>query len=317
MPVLPATDETLDRAAALIRSGAVVAFPTETVYGLGANAFDAAAVARIFEIKNRPTFDPLIVHVRPSMLADVVESVPEIAGALIERFWPGPLTLVMKKSRRIPEIVTSGLDTVAVRMPSHPVAQALLERAGVPLAAPSANPFGYLSPTRAEHVARMLGERVDLIVDGGTTMHGVESTILLLEPQLTLLRHGAVPIEEIEASVGPAARELSDATRPLAPGRLPQHYAPSTPIRLIASGSGVPLAERSDAALLAFRSQTEGYAQVRVLSPAGDLREAAAHLFELLHELDASRVSRIDVEMVPHEGIGVAIMDRLRRAAHR
>ncbi|HET9028977.1 MAG TPA: L-threonylcarbamoyladenylate synthase [Candidatus Aquilonibacter sp.] len=317
MPVLPATDETLDRAAALIRSGAVVAFPTETVYGLGANAFDAAAVARIFEIKNRPTFDPLIVHVRPSMLADVVESVPEIAGALIERFWPGPLTLVMKKSRRIPEIVTSGLDTVAVRMPSHPVAQALLERAGVPLAAPSANPFGYLSPTRAEHVARMLGERVDLIVDGGTTMHGVESTILLLEPQLTLLRHGAVPIEEIEAIAGPAARELSDATRPLAPGRLPQHYAPSTPIRLIASGSGVPRAERSDAALLAFRSQAEGYAQVRVLSPAGDLREAAAHLFELLHELDASRVSRIDVEMVPHEGIGVAIMDRLRRAAHR
>lgn len=318
MPVRPATDETLDRAAALIRSGAVVAFPTETVYGLGASAFNADAVARIFEIKNRPTFDPLIVHVaNETMLHDVVTSVPDAGRALMERFWPGPLTLVMKKTARIPHLVTSGLETVAVRMPAHRVAQEILRRADVPLAAPSANPFGYLSPTRAEHVERMLGERVDLIVDGGPTLLGVESTILLLEPNVTLLRHGAVAVEEIEALIGPIARELTDETRPLAPGRLPQHYAPRTPIRIVGAPRDVDLSNRARAALLAFREPLAGYAAVRVLSPAGDLREAAAHVFDYLHELDTIGCSRIDVEPVPSEGIGVAIMDRLRRASHR
>jgi L-threonylcarbamoyladenylate synthase len=318
MPVETATTETLDRAAALIRNGAVVAFPTETVYGLGACAFDPRAVARIFEIKNRPAFDPLIVHVAgDAMLREVVRAVPESGRVLMERFWPGPLTLVMNKTTRVPEIVTSGLETVAVRMPSHPVAQEIVARAGVPIAAPSANPFGYLSPTKAEHVAQMLGDRVDLIVDGGPTAHGVESTIVLLEPQPTLLRHGAVPVEEIEAAIGPVERELSDETRPLAPGRLPQHYAPSAPIRIVASADEVAFAERSDAALLAFRAPAEGYRIMRVLSSSGDLREAAAHLFDYLHELDRANVSRIDAERVPEQGIGVAIMDRLQRAARR
>lgn len=313
----PATPETIDRAAALLCAGAVVAFPTETVYGLGASAYDANAVARIFEIKNRPTFDPLIVHVDgEAMLRDVVAAVPAVAHALMERFWPGPLTLVMKKSARIPEIVTSGLDTVAVRMPSHPVVRAILERARIPLAAPSANPFGYLSPTRAEHVQRMLGDSVDLILDGGVTTHGVESTILLLEPQLTLLRHGAIPVEEIEAIAGPVAREVSDETRQLAPGGLPQHYAPLTPIRIVASAAGVPAEERNGAALLAFRQAQHGYDRTLVLSGEGRLRDAAARLFEYLHELDRAKLRRIDVEAVPEEGIGAAIMDRLRRAAH-
>lgn len=318
MPVERASPETLDHAAALLRGGAVVAFPTETVYGLGANAFDARAVARIYEIKERPSFDPLIVHVSGvEMLDRVVAEVPEIARPLMDAFWPGPLTLVMRKADEIPSIVTAGLPTVAVRMPAHLVARELLQRTERPLAAPSANRFGALSPTRAEHVAHSLGERVALVVDGGATEYGVESTILLLEPQLTLLRPGAIDREAIERIAGPLSTELSDETRPLAPGRLPQHYAPSTPIRIIESASDVNVRERETAALLAFRAPVEGYAASRSLSPSGDLREAAAQLFDALHQLDALHVARIDVEAVPQTGIGVAIMDRLRRAAFR
>jgi L-threonylcarbamoyladenylate synthase len=315
MPLVPATPEGIDRAAALLRKGGVVAFPTETVYGLGANAFDARAVARIFDIKRRPEFDPLIVHVLDeAMLATVAADVPAAARTLIEAFWPGPLTLILRKHAAVPGLVTAGLETVAVRMPAHPVARALLERAGVPLAAPSANPFGYLSPTRAEHVARMLGEQVDAIVNGGPAEHGVESTIVMLEPRPVLLRPGAIPIEAIEAAIGPVARSLDDATAPLAPGRLPQHYAPHTPIRL-AGFAAVPPASRKRAGAVAFAVAPEGYAQVRVLSPGRSLREAAARLFEVLHELDELGLERLDVEPVPEEGLGVAIMDRLRRAA--
>jgi len=318
VPVVPATSENLDRAAALLRGGGVVAFPTETVYGLGAIAFDARAVARIFEIKARPAFDPLIVHVSDeTMLERVVESVPATARSLIQTFWPGPLTIVLNKRAEIPDLVTAGLPTVAVRMPAHPVARALIERAGAPVAAPSANPFGYLSPTQAAHVERMLGDRVDCIIDGGRTQHGVESTIIMLEPQAVLLRHGAIPVEAIEALIGPLARELSGETQPLAPGRLPQHYAPRTPIRIVDDPARVPPSERAGAALLAFRTPVPGYLDARALSSAGDVREAAAHLFEYLHELDASGASRIDAERVPKHGIGIAIMDRLERAGSR
>ena len=315
--LVPATPENIDRAAALLCSGAVVAFPTETVYGLGASALDARAAARIFEIKARPSFDPLIVHVADdAMLASVVQRVPDAARALIGAFWPGPLTLIFPKRDVVPDLVTSGLPTVAVRMPAHPVAKALLAAAKIPLAAPSANPFGYLSPTRGEHVQTMLGEKVDMILDGGATQHGVESTIVLIEPVPTLLRPGAIPTEAIEAIIGPLERSLSDETAPLAPGRLPQHYAPRVPIRMVDTAS-VPVSERATAGVLAFRAVPEGYAQSRVLSPSGDLVEAASHFFEYLHQLDASGVSRIDAEPVPEVGIGVAIMDRLTRASHR
>jgi L-threonylcarbamoyladenylate synthase len=315
VPVVPATSENLDRAAALLRDGAVVAFPTETVYGLGANAFDARAVARVFEIKARPAFDPLIVHIADAtMLELVADGVGAQARVLIEKFWPGPLTIVLRKRDRVPDLVTAGLPTVAVRMPAHPVARALIERAGTPLAAPSANPFGYLSATRAEHVARMLGERVDLIVDGGQSEHGVESTIVMLDPAPALLRPGAIPAQAIEALIGPLALELPDAAEPLAPGRLPQHYAPHTPIRIIDDPASVPEAERADAALLAFDAAVPGYSATRILSASRDLREAAAHLFEYLHELDRSGARRIDAQRVPAEGIGIAIMDRLQRA---
>lgn len=203
MAVVPTTPREIEQAARVIREGGLVAFPTETVYGLGANALDASAVARIFEAKRRPSFDPLIVHVADrAMLLRVAREVPPQVEPLMEKFWPGPLTLVLPKAEAVPGIVTSGLPTVAVRMPAHPVALELIRQAGLPIAAPSANPFGYLSPTRAEHVERMLGEAVDLILDGGPTLYGVESTILLLAEKPVVLRHGAIPVEELESILG-------------------------------------------------------------------------------------------------------------------
>ncbi|HEY1654066.1 MAG TPA: L-threonylcarbamoyladenylate synthase [Candidatus Tumulicola sp.] len=316
MPVVPATSENLDRAAARLREGGVVAFPTETVYGLGANAFDALAVARVFEIKRRPQFDPLIVHVLDeAMLERVASEVSARARALIERFWPGPLTLVLRKRPGIPDLVTADLPTVAVRMPAHAVARALIARAGIPLAAPSANPFGRLSPTRADRVARALGDEVDLIIDGGAAEHGIESTIVALEPEPVLLRPGAIPREAIEAAIGTALLQApSDDGRPRAPGRLTHHYAPQTPLRLI-DPQRVPPGERSRAALVTLSAAPPGYAHVRRLSESSDLREAAARLFETLHELDDLGLERIDAEPVPETGLGVAIMDRLRRAS--
>lgn len=309
------SDAELQRAAALLRSGGVVAFPTETVYGLGAIAFDPQAVARIFEIKQRPLFDPLIVHVLDRPMLECVAEAPSEAGrTLMERFWPGPLTLVLRRRSAVPTIVTSGLETVAVRMPSHPVARALLGATGAPLAAPSANIFGRLSPTRAEHVQAMLGGRVDGIIDGGPTEFGIESTIVRCDGPAVLLRAGAIPIEEIEAAIGTVQRPGRRA-RVVAPGGLQHHYAPMTPLRLV-DPSIVPAAERAAAAVLAFDRTFDGYAAQRVLAPNGDLRAAAAGFFEALHELDALNAQRIDAQPLPERGLGIAMNDRLRRAAH-
>ncbi|MBV8373181.1 MAG: threonylcarbamoyl-AMP synthase, partial [Candidatus Eremiobacteraeota bacterium] len=246
MPVVAPTVENLERAAGALRAGAVVAIPTETVYGLAANAFDPSAAARIFEIKQRPAFDPLIVHVLDEpMLQRVVAELPAAARRLTARFWPGPLTLVLPKCGAIPGIVTSGLATVAVRMPSHPIARELLRRANVPLAAPSANPFGRLSPTRAEHVARMLGQRVDLIVDGGPCEHGVESTIVAFEPYPSILRPGAIEAADIERVIGSLRIDSGGAAAPVAaPGRVAHHYAPRTPLRIV-DRDAVPASERT------------------------------------------------------------------------
>jgi len=311
-----ATGANVARAAALLRAGGVVAFPTETVYGLGALAFDRAATARIFEIKGRPAFDPLIVHVLDeTMLAQVVAGVPPLARRLMERFWPGALTIVLAKDSRVPALVTAGLPTVAVRRPSHPVARALLEAAGAPIAAPSANPFGGLSPTRAGHVAAALGDRVDLVLDGGATDLGLESTIVALDPKPVLLRAGSIGVEEIEAEIGPLERETPSA-RLRAPGGLPVHYAPRTPLRVVDPRS-VALEERVSAGALLLQGDCEGYAAVRQLSRSGDLREAAAGFFEALHALDALGLARIDAQPIPERGLGLAMMDRLARAAAR
>ena len=244
MPVIGSSSENLARAAAHIAGGGVVAFPTETVYGLGANALDAQAVAHIFEIKGRPSFDPLIVHISGApMLEAIAEEFSALALRLTAQFWPGPLTLVVPKTASLPSIVTSGLPTVAVRMPAHPIARELIERSGVPIAAPSANPFGYVSPTRAEHVERMLGDRVDLIVDGGLAEHGLESTILSLSPYPTLLRYGAIPIEAIESITGPLLR-TSAAAGMLAPGcrrcTIPRALRCGSSIRPVCRGPNAP-----------------------------------------------------------------------------
>ena len=316
MPVVPPTPENLDRAAALLLDGGVVAIPTETVYGLAGNAFDARAVARIFEIKHRPEFDPLIVHVLDdAMLARVAKDIPGQAVALIERFWPGPLTLVLQKRPEVPALVTSGLATVAVRMPAHPVARGLLARAGVPLAAPSANLFGRLSPTRPEHVGRQLSEHVDLILDGGPSEHGLESTIVALEPVPRILRPGVISAEELAAVVGAVEAGQPAGGPPLAPGQLPHHYAPRTPVRLVEGD--VPVRDRARSGFIGLSRAPLGYAEVRLLSEQRDLREAAARLFEALHDLDERGLERIDVEPFPERGLGVAIMDRLRRAQGR
>jgi len=319
-PIRLPTEAAIAEAARILRNGGLVVFPTETVYGLGAHALDARAVARIFEVKNRPRFDPLIVHIADSAMLDALcESVPGPARRLIERFWPGPLTVVLPKRPVVPDIVTAGLPTVAVRWPSHPVAQALLRAAGIPVAAPSANPFGRLSPTRVEHLDPALRAQVDLIIDGGPCEFGVESTIVYAtEEAVTVLRLGAVPVEALEAVVGPVALQTGSRDRPMSPGQLPRHYAPRTPVRVLRPGETPPPSDRR-VGYLAFRQapSDRSFQAVEVLSPTGDLREAAARLFDCLHRLDGAGLDVIYAEPVPEVGLGRAIMDRLRRAAAR
>lgn len=327
--ILPGDDPAaIAEAAERIRAGEPVAFPTETVYGLGADALDPVAVARVFEIKARPRFDPLIVHLAdPAELARHVlasDAADPRVERLVERYWPGPLTLVLRKRDTIPGIVTAGLDTVAVRMPDHPVALALLRAAGVPVAAPSANPFGRLSPTRAEHVARQLAGRVGLVLDGGPCRIGVESTVLQLAAgRARLLRPGGLSLEEIEAVIGPVEVPPEGEAVSLSPGRAGAHYAPRPTLVLAPPHEPVPAApgERlgllaaDEAGRLAAEASSGPFAAVEVLSPDGDPVAAAARLFEALHALDEAGLDRIVAQPVPETGLGRAVMDRLRRAA--
>jgi L-threonylcarbamoyladenylate synthase len=306
-------------AAAILRAGGLVGMPTETVYGLAADAFNAAACARVFEVKARPAFDPLIVHIADaSELIRVAAAGPKAAALLAARFWPGPLTLVLPKAAALPSIVTSGLDTVAVRVPAHPVALELLQAVGVPLAAPSANRFGQLSPTRAQHVQLALGADVPLVLDGGPCAVGVESTIVDFSgPEPVLLRPGGIPRELLEEVLGVKLVSAPTALeRPLAPGQLASHYAPRTPLRRL-TAPAAPNSGRPDVGLLAFRAAPERhhYAAVEVLSATGNLAEAAARLFDCLHRLDGQRLEAIDAEPVPAMGLGLAINDRLMKAA--
>ncbi len=320
-PVLPAGDPaSIERAAAVLRDGGLVAFPTETVYGLGACAFDARAVARVFEVKARPVFDPLIVHLHDAVeLPRVVDAAedPRVAR-LAARFWPGPLTLVLPRRPGVPDIVTAGLDTVGVRVPAHPAARALLHAAG-PLAAPSANPFGYVSPTTAAHVAERLGGHVDLVLDGGPCTVGVESTIVSLAGDAAvLLRPGGVPLEELEAELGRPVALAERGSRPVAPGQLDRHYATRTPLRVLDGPAADAPPGGQRVGLLAFGpTSARGYAAVEVLAPDGRLATAAAQLFAALRRLDALPLDAIHAEPCPPEGLGLAIRDRLRRAAAR
>lgn len=316
--VLSADEVGIARAAAILREGGLVAFPTETVYGLGANALHAEAVAKVFAAKGRPSFDPVIVHVADPKEAEALwQEVPVLARQLMRRFWPGPLTLVLPKREIVPDIVTAGLPTVAVRMPAHPVALALIREAGVPIAAPSANRFGRLSPTHHEAVLEQLGDAIDAVIAGGSTPVGIESTVVsLVENPPRVLRPGGTPIEALRELI-PDLRVEPPQGPSASPGTLPQHYRPSTPLFLLERGvpAGGEALERSRCGFLAFQRAWEGFAQVKVLSERGDLVEAAARFFALLRKLDRAGLSAIVAEPVPEIGLGVAIMDRLRRAS--
>ena len=312
--------EAIRQGAEIIRQGGIVAFPTETVYGLGADAYNPLAVARIFEVKRRPYFDPLIVHIAyPAHLKKLVKKIPSSAKKLTEKLWPGPLTVVLLKEENIPDIVTAGLPSIAVRMPDHPMALSLIKESKCPIAAPSANPFGYLSPTTAEHVQEQLGDQVDLILDGGPCPVGVESTIVSFsENKPRLLRPGGVSLEEIEAMIGKV--EISPIKdRPSAPGMLPRHYAPRTPIVLDWDEKHLDSYKDKKIGFLAFQEPENflKFEHIEVLSKKGDFREAAANLFSAIRRLDALHLDLILAEAVPEAGLGRAIMDRLRRATSK
>ena len=310
--IRPASVEAVAEAAALLQAGRLVAFPTETVYGLGADAANDRAVAEIFAAKGRPRFNPLIVHLADAEAAEREALFCKQARDLAARFWPGPLTLVLprRSDSRASLLCSAGLDSLALRVPNHALAQALLRAFGGPLAAPSANPSGRVSPTTAQHVASALGSRVAALLDGGPCRIGLESTVLDLSgPRPRLLRPGGLPQEDLEAILGPLARPDEDDA-PRAPGMLASHYAPALPLRLDAQSVD------GSEALLAFGAQPlSGAAQSINLSPAGDLTEAAANLFAALHDLDRPAFSAIAVMPIPESGLGQAINDRLQRAA--
>jgi L-threonylcarbamoyladenylate synthase len=318
--ILPAGGHAVAEAARCLTEGGLVAFPTETVYGLGADATQAPAIARLYEAKGRPSFNPLIAHVADLAAARKIARFDATATRLAEAFWPGPLTLVLPKTDNCPvaELATAGLDTVAIRVPAHGIARDILRAFGGAVVAPSANISGHVSPTTAAHVASDLTGRVDLILDGGPVEVGVESTIVACFDVPMLLRPGGLPREAIERVLGHARQRLpedavNDDAQPLAPGMLASHYAPRTPVRLNATSV------EPDEALLAFGDAGIGGANaakaVMNLSAAGDLSEAAANLFGYLRALDARLARTIAVMPVPHHGLGEAINDRLRRAA--
>ncbi len=310
--VLKANRETNETAASCLAAGGLVAFPTETVYGLGADAGNGHAVARLYAAKGRPSFNPLIAHVADVASARLVGVFTEAAEKLAAAFWPGPLTLVLAKQPDcgVADLALAGLDSVAVRVPAHPVAHALLAAFNGPVVAPSANRSGHVSPTSAAHVLADLRGRIDLIVDGGLCIVGVESTIVSCLDQPALLRPGGVPREAIERVLGkPLVLVAVADDTPLAPGMLESHYAPNATLRLDAA------AGETGEALLAFGSAPTFSGTMLNLSPRGDLVEAAANLFSHLRALDASGATRIAVMKVPHDGLGEAINDRLKRAA--
>ena len=310
-----------------LRQGKLVAFPTETVYGLGANALDAEAVARVFAAKDRPSFNPLIVHVDAfEGVNKVVSEIPEAARRLAEEFWPGPLTMVLPRRSLVPDVVTGGLDTVGVRVPAHPVARALIAAAGVPLAAPSANPYTRVSPTTADHVLEMLGDRIDAVIDGGATTVGIESTVVAIEPasgdssRVVLLRDGGVSRARLEQSgfcvVEPLAGEDAGAAR-RSPGRMARHYAPGVPMVAVGRGADgrlqLPAADGSFAVL--SRGDAAGADAATLLKVLPEAPDGFARdLYAALHEVASSGCAVVFVEQLPAEPGWRAVADRLRRA---
>lgn len=309
------------KAKEILETGGVVAIPTETVYGLAGNALNPEAVLKIFKVKERPSFDPLIVHTNSlEKINDFVLGIPDKAHQLIESFWPGPLTLLLEKKNIIPDLVTSGLDRVAVRIPSHPLTLRLLEQLNFPLAAPSANPFGYISPTTAAHVNDQLGDKIDYILDGGACSVGIESTILGFEDQKPVIyRLGGISIEQIENIIGRVTARSHSTSNPSAPGMLKSHYAPKKPIHIGNIDSLIQQYKGEIFAILSFNKIFAGVDEKYqlTLSDMGDLEEAATNFFSALRTLDNMAVDFIITDFVPDMGLGKAINDRLRRAASK
>ncbi|MBX2963771.1 MAG: threonylcarbamoyl-AMP synthase [Cyclobacteriaceae bacterium] len=307
----------IKKAAALLTQGELVAIPTETVYGLAGNALNIDAVAKIFSAKNRPQFDPLIVHIPSlSFAKNYVHEIPKKAERLAQLFWPGPLTLVLdKKDDIIPALVTSGLNTVGFRSPDHPLARKLLTALPFPLAAPSANPFGYVSPTTPEHVNEQLGNNISYILDGGTCSIGIESTIIGFEEgEPVVLRLGGLSVERIEAVTGKIKVFEHSTSNPVAPGQLKSHYAPGKPLKLGKLEELLQHYPAHEVGILSFSHDYNSKYQ-RILSPGGNPEEAARNLFQFLRDFDKMPVSIILAELLPDAGLGRAINDRLKRAA--
>jgi L-threonylcarbamoyladenylate synthase len=302
-----------------LSKGEVIGIPTETVYGLAGNAFNIEAVTKIFEVKNRPNFDPLIVHTNSiERLSEFVESIPEKAILLAQKFMPGPLTLLLPKRSSIPDLVTSGLDTVAVRIPNHPLTLALLAELDFPVAAPSANPFGYISPTSAQHVAQQLGDKIPYILDGGECQVGIESTIVGFEnDEVIVYRKGGLAIEEIEKVVGKVQVISHSSSNPKAPGMLKSHYAPRKKMFILDENNLKSETQKDRIGYLAFQKYNNDLPQNNqlILSESGNYRESAKNLFAFMRALDAIDIDKIYVELLPEQDLGIAINDRLRRAA--
>jgi L-threonylcarbamoyladenylate synthase len=306
-------------AKSFLEKGDIVAIPTETVYGLAANAFNEQAVTRIFEVKNRPTFDPLIVHSNSlDKIQGFVTHFSEKALTLASAFWPGPLTLILPRTEKISDLVTSGLKTVGVRIPNHPLTLQLLEMLEFPLAAPSANPFGYISPTQALHVQTQLGNKIPYILDGGNCQVGIESTIVgFQQDEAIIYRMGGISLENIEQVIGRVKILAVSTSNPQAPGMLISHYAPQKPVYTADLDELLQHYTGHEIGILAFKNMAEGIPVTNqvVLSPSGNLSEAAMHLFAALRKLDALPVKVIFAQLLPEQELGRAINDRIRRAA--
>jgi L-threonylcarbamoyladenylate synthase len=313
--ILKFSCKSIEKAVNILKKGGVIAFPTETVYGLGANGLNPDAVIKIFEIKKRPFFDPIILHVgRKEDIQKLWSKTNKKAEKLIEKFWPGPLTIILPKTDIVPYIVTAGLDTVAIRMPSHPVALEILKKIDFPVAAPSANIFGRLSPTEAKHVQEQIGDKIELIIDGGKCPVGIESTVIdLTEEKGIILRPGGISKEEIEKIIG-KVEIIRKNEKISSPGQLPFHYSPRTPLKILNEYKEIK--DGIKAGLLAFKEPKykEKFVKIEILSEKGDLKEAARNFFSCLHNLDSAGLDIIYAEPVPEEGIGMAIMDRLYKA---
>ena len=313
------TTTLLNTAKKALESNEIIAIPTETVYGLAGNAYSETAVKKIFELKQRPFYNPLIVHIKNTAALDTVAcEIPEMAYALAKEFWPGSLTLLLKKKDHIPEIITAGKATVAVRVPNHPLTLALLEQLDFPLAAPSANPFGSISPTTAQHVADYFKENLEIILDGGECQNGLESTIIGFEnDQAVLYRHGSIATEAIEKITGPLLVNATNDASPEAPGMLTRHYAPKTTTFLTDNVADlIKFFENKKIGLLVFKEKinNQNIIQQEVIAPTGNLDEAAKNLYAAMHRLDGHNLDVIIAERMPNHGLGKTMNDRLQRA---